>query len=77
MSQTHIALPMSKDPYGSIESVITREGTDTPIPGVQATLSSAFQARTDTDESGRFLLENLIAGRYIIHAGCDSYVNTW
>jgi hypothetical protein len=65
---------MSENPTGSIEGIITLEGMDKPISGVQVTIhrgGSTFNTSASTDESGRFFIENLEPGNYIIHAGRD------
>jgi hypothetical protein len=69
---------MSEDPTGSIEGVIALKGTDTPIPGVQVTVHrsrSTFNAITSTDADGRFFIENLAPGHYVIHAYRDGYLD--
>jgi len=58
-------------PTGSVEGVVIRAGTSIPVARARVILGSS---QTTTDESGRFVFQNLGAGNYRIVAAHNAYV---
>jgi protocatechuate 3,4-dioxygenase beta subunit len=56
---------------GSIEGVVVRRGTSTPVARARV---SILNAQTVTDDSGRFSFRNLQPGRYRLTASHNAYV---
>src|SRR5262249_11196850 len=56
----------------SIEGIVVRAGTTTPV--VRARVSLGGSAQIITDESGKFAFRNLQSGRYRIFVNHNSYL---
>ena len=62
--------PQSQAP-GSIEGVVLRLGTSTPVVRARVSIGSA---QTMTDQSGRFVFRNVQPGRYRVAVNHNAYV---
>lgn len=80
-----ILVPLQTTPQrvnGVIQGTVTQFGQNAPLPNVEIRLRSVTEGYfinaspdTVTDEEGRFVIRDVIPGKYVLHASRPGYVN--
>ncbi|MBU0507799.1 carboxypeptidase regulatory-like domain-containing protein [bacterium] len=62
----------AREMFGTIQGTVTDAGTGNPMPDVEITIDG-FSYHTDTDDQGRYTIDNVLIGTYTVRASAYRY----